>query len=81
MADRARQHAQGNCRRALPKRTGFDDFEIGRVTDGAVQMVRHRDSGRLFAMKTMSKQTMSRLSKPCWSGSSPDTFQTEASIF
>jgi serine/threonine protein kinase len=45
-----------------PKRTGIEDFEIirliGRGTYGAVQLVRHRESRRLFAMKTMNKQML-----------------------
>jgi serine/threonine protein kinase len=43
-------------------RTGIDDFEIirliGRGAYGAVELVRHRSEGRLYAMKTMSKQTL-----------------------
>jgi serine/threonine protein kinase len=45
-----------------PKRVGFDDFEIvrliGRGTYGLVQLVRQRETGKLFAMKTMNKQTL-----------------------
>jgi serine/threonine protein kinase len=51
-----------NTEPAQPQRTGIENFEIirviGRGTYGVVQLVRHRESHRLFAMKTMNKQML-----------------------
>jgi serine/threonine protein kinase len=53
--------ALGRVRSGEPK-IGPDDFDwirlIGRGHFGAVHLARHRLSGRLFAIKTMSKQTI-----------------------